>query len=417
MRQGQQNRRGRGRNNNNHGHGHGQSRRGQNPLSRNYESNGPGVKIRGNAAHIAEKYMSLARDALSSGDSIMAENYLQHAEHYNRIIMAAQQPAEGAGVPGGMQHRPRAIPAEFGAIDDDGEGDVEDFAGQMGVPSSGGVAGMHGGGGHQSGQQPGGSGGFHAQGQPQGYGQQQNRNGYGHRGEGYRGDGQRSETHRQDGGRGDRFARDRDGRDRDGRDRDGGQYRSQPRHDQARQDHQRQDRHDHGRRDQPRHEHGRFDAQRHEQQREDRQRHDQPRHSDFGRQPQPVVETAPMGASGFGTGSQLPSFVADPVPTPFLQPQVGPAPVAAPAPVDVVPGPGAEAARVARMTDDGEQVAMRRERQPRPAAGEEGYRPPRRRRAPIAAAEPAEAGSNGADGAGDIDSATRRRAEPDVSGD
>ena len=79
MRQGQQNRRGRGR-----------GRRPQNPLARNYESNGPDVKIRGTASHIAEKYMSLARDALASGDMVTGESYLQHAEHYNRIIMAAQ---------------------------------------------------------------------------------------------------------------------------------------------------------------------------------------------------------------------------------------------------------------------------------------------------------------------------------------
>lgn len=82
MRPGQQNRRMRGRGNNN--------RKGPNPLSRNYESNGPDVKIRGNAQHIAEKYMTLARDAQATGDRIIAENYLQHAEHYNRIILAAQ---------------------------------------------------------------------------------------------------------------------------------------------------------------------------------------------------------------------------------------------------------------------------------------------------------------------------------------
>jgi len=72
----------RGRNNNN--------RRGPNPLTRNYESNGPDVKIRGSAQQIAEKYATLARDSHSSGDRVMAENYLQHAEHYNRIIAAAQ---------------------------------------------------------------------------------------------------------------------------------------------------------------------------------------------------------------------------------------------------------------------------------------------------------------------------------------
>jgi len=68
----------------------GRNRKPQNPLSRNYESNGPDIKIRGNAGHIAEKYSTLARDALSNGDTVMAENYHQHAEHYNRLIAAAQ---------------------------------------------------------------------------------------------------------------------------------------------------------------------------------------------------------------------------------------------------------------------------------------------------------------------------------------
>lgn len=80
MRQGQQNRRGRNRN-----------RKSHNPLTRSFESNGPDVKIRGTPSHIAEKYVSLARDALSSGDPVLAENYLQHAEHYNRIIMAYRE--------------------------------------------------------------------------------------------------------------------------------------------------------------------------------------------------------------------------------------------------------------------------------------------------------------------------------------
>jgi hypothetical protein len=97
--QNNQNRRMRGRGNgggNNSGGGGGggnnnnnNNRRGPNPLTRSYESNGPDVKVRGTAQHVAEKYMSLARDAQSSGDRVMAENYLQHAEHYNRIIAAA----------------------------------------------------------------------------------------------------------------------------------------------------------------------------------------------------------------------------------------------------------------------------------------------------------------------------------------
>ncbi|WP_321333909.1 DUF4167 domain-containing protein [Breoghania sp.] len=85
MRQNNQNKRLRGR-----------GRKGPNPLTRSFESNGPDVKIRGTAMHIAEKYQQLARDAMVSGDRIMAENYLQHAEHYSRIVAAAQTPANGA---------------------------------------------------------------------------------------------------------------------------------------------------------------------------------------------------------------------------------------------------------------------------------------------------------------------------------
>ncbi|TWH28887.1 DUF4167 domain-containing protein, partial [Aminobacter sp. J15] len=83
----QQNRRMRGRGGGNN-NGNNQNRKGPNPLTRTYESNGPDVKIRGSAQQIAEKYTALARDAQSAGDRVMAENYLQHAEHYNRIIMA-----------------------------------------------------------------------------------------------------------------------------------------------------------------------------------------------------------------------------------------------------------------------------------------------------------------------------------------
>jgi len=92
MRPGQQNKRGRGRNNNNNNNNnnHNNHRKGGNPLTRTYDSSGPDVKIRGTAQHIAEKYSALARDAQSAGDRVMAENYLQHAEHYNRIIAAAQ---------------------------------------------------------------------------------------------------------------------------------------------------------------------------------------------------------------------------------------------------------------------------------------------------------------------------------------
>lgn len=72
-------------------HQHHNNRKNQNPLTRAYESNGPDVKIRGTASTIAEKYIQLARDAQSSGDPVAAENYYQHAEHYFRLIAAAQE--------------------------------------------------------------------------------------------------------------------------------------------------------------------------------------------------------------------------------------------------------------------------------------------------------------------------------------
>src|SRR6478672_8012667 len=96
MRNGQNKRmRGRNRNHKSHhgggGGGGGGGGHHHNPLTRVYESNGPEVKIRGTAHHIAEKYLQLARDAQGSGDPVTAENHFQHAEHYLRMIATAQE--------------------------------------------------------------------------------------------------------------------------------------------------------------------------------------------------------------------------------------------------------------------------------------------------------------------------------------
>ena len=93
------------------------NRRGPNPLTRSYESNGPDVKIRGNAHHVAEKYLQLARDAHTGGDPVAAENYLQHAEHYFRLIAAAQ--AAQALAQSGGQQRPPGEDADD--LEDDGD--------------------------------------------------------------------------------------------------------------------------------------------------------------------------------------------------------------------------------------------------------------------------------------------------------
>jgi uncharacterized protein DUF4167 len=129
VRQGQQNRRGRGRNNNNRKGGH------HNPLSRSFESNGPDVKIRGTPAHIAEKYISLARDAQSTGDPVLAENYLQHAEHYSRIIMAyrEQMGQAGEGMNGGG-HRMRMPSDPSEGLDEFGEDQGPEAALDDGFP-------------------------------------------------------------------------------------------------------------------------------------------------------------------------------------------------------------------------------------------------------------------------------------------
>ena len=54
----------------------------------NYDSGGPGGRIRGNASQVHEKYLTLARDALAADDRISSENYFQHAEHFYRILHA-----------------------------------------------------------------------------------------------------------------------------------------------------------------------------------------------------------------------------------------------------------------------------------------------------------------------------------------
>jgi hypothetical protein len=103
-------------------------RKSQNPLTRVYESNGPDVKIRGTASHVAEKYIQLARDAQSSGDPIAAENYYQHAEHYFRLIAAAQEQLRQQN----PYYSPQAQPGAAGADDGDdyGDEDAQPFAGQ-----------------------------------------------------------------------------------------------------------------------------------------------------------------------------------------------------------------------------------------------------------------------------------------------
>src|SRR3954452_23268582 len=118
MRNGQNKQRMRNRNNNNNNNNN-NNRRGQNPMTRVYESNGPDIKIRGTASHIAEKYLQLARDARSSGDPVAAENYYQPAEHYFRLIAAAQEQFRQNQPQQQQQPRPDEVSSEDS--EDEGE--------------------------------------------------------------------------------------------------------------------------------------------------------------------------------------------------------------------------------------------------------------------------------------------------------
>lgn len=70
-----------------------------------FDSNGPEIRIRGTAWQVYEKYLGLARDAQASGDRVMTENHLQHAEHYYRIILAISEATGSEAFPQQQQQQ------------------------------------------------------------------------------------------------------------------------------------------------------------------------------------------------------------------------------------------------------------------------------------------------------------------------
>ena len=97
----------------------------QHNANRAFESNGPdGVKIRGAAQHVFEKYQQLARDALTAGDRVLAESYQQHAEHYFRVLRAVQ-PQRSASDIIGRDAFASGYDIDF---EDDGGGEAETSA-------------------------------------------------------------------------------------------------------------------------------------------------------------------------------------------------------------------------------------------------------------------------------------------------
>jgi hypothetical protein len=124
-----------GRRQRNRGHGNGNNG-GNRPRGNNrmqvFDSNGPDVRIRGTAHQVVEKYLTLAKDAASMGDRVVSESYLQHAEHYQRIIniweeegqgqrsfyqpeqQAAPQPNQRQEIEGGQRNPQAPVRADLG---------------------------------------------------------------------------------------------------------------------------------------------------------------------------------------------------------------------------------------------------------------------------------------------------------------
>jgi hypothetical protein len=110
--------------------------------SQTFDSNGPDVRVRGNAFQILEKYVAMARDAQAAGDRVAAESYFQHAEHYFRLINESggyQQRHQGhsghQGGHGGHGGDPRGNP---GAGHDPQSGGAQ----VQPAPQAGGIAAM-----------------------------------------------------------------------------------------------------------------------------------------------------------------------------------------------------------------------------------------------------------------------------------
>jgi len=126
MRAGPNPKRGRGRGN------------GRKPSSRNqtFDSNGPNVRIRGSAYQVLEKYLALARDASASGDRISAENFYQHAEHYFRIVSAANAAQNRPFQPSGQPDQAEQPTAAPGKVNGSGEGHDESGGAEADSPDS-----------------------------------------------------------------------------------------------------------------------------------------------------------------------------------------------------------------------------------------------------------------------------------------
>ncbi len=88
----------------------GKSNRGRSPannVNRVFDSSGPEGKVRGTPQQIIDKYLQLSRDATLGNDRVAAENFMQHAEHYVRLLAEAQRDADEKRLQSEQQNRDR----------------------------------------------------------------------------------------------------------------------------------------------------------------------------------------------------------------------------------------------------------------------------------------------------------------------
>lgn len=274
----------------------------QQNANRAFESNGPdNVKVRGNAQHVFERYQQLARDATSGGDRVLAENYLQHAEHYFRLLRALQ---------------PHRTPSEIIGRDQVASGydiDFEDESGFNQPPP-------------EETQEP--EARDEGEARPRDRDRDRDRGDWQPREDRYRDDRPRDDRPRDDRSRDDRP---RDDRPRDDRPRDDRPRDDRPREDRARDDRPRDDRSRDGRDrdrwrdrdrdrnrsrdDRPRDDRPRDDRYRDDRPRDERSRDDRPRtDGDDRREREPYVEPAPeprgpMLRDSDGGASHAPAFL------------------------------------------------------------------------------------------------------------
>ena len=103
----------------------------QNPgnvINRVFDSSGPEGRVRGTPQQIIDKYQSLASDAMLAGDRIAHENFLQHSEHYSRLLVVAQKELDAKKEQQQKQHENRSINntgKEEQQLDTTAQGEVE----------------------------------------------------------------------------------------------------------------------------------------------------------------------------------------------------------------------------------------------------------------------------------------------------